>query len=95
MKLWEVDIVELLVPQVDVRLNLLPFGKHNGVDVICFEDKHPPFSAPVCNNSVFFFNETHEMSESNLHAFVNNLFDRDQILGDYRNMQDVPHYPLL
>ena len=31
MKSWEVDVAEPLLPQVDVRIDLLPFGEHSGV----------------------------------------------------------------
>ena len=45
-----IDVVDPLVPQVDVRFHLLSFGEQCGADVIGVEDKHPPISAPLRNN---------------------------------------------
>ena len=73
MKLLEVDVADLLMPQLDVRLNLLPFREHNGVDIIRFEDKHPPIAMPLPDDFAFFFDEAHEMCESDLHPLVDNL----------------------
>ena len=68
-------MAEPLVPHVDIRLDLLPFGKHSGADIIYLEDKHPLLLAPVHNNSTCFFDEAPEMSELDFHDLVDNLFD--------------------
>ena len=46
------------------------FCKYSGSDLICFEDKHPPFSAPLCDDLAFFFDEAPEVRESDLHPLV-------------------------
>ena len=47
LKPREVDAAEVLALEVDELFNCLAFGEHSGGDVIRFEDKHPPFSAPL------------------------------------------------
>ena len=49
-KLRKVDVADLLVPQVDIRFDLLSFHIHHGANIIDMEDKHPPFSAPTCDD---------------------------------------------
>ena len=75
LKLLEVDVADPLVPQVDVPLNLLSFCKHNTANIIRFEDKHPPVSAPLPNNLAFFLDEAPEMREPDLHPLVDDLPD--------------------
>ena len=72
-KPWEIYVAEPLVPQVDIGLDLLSFRKHCGAHIIGFEDKHPPFTAPLCDDFAFFFDELAEMCESNLHPMVDDL----------------------
>ena len=61
-------MVDLLMPQVDILLDLLSFGKHCGVDLICVEDEYPPFLAPLRDDLPFFFDEAFEVSEPDLHV---------------------------
>ena len=72
----EINVADPLVPHVDVRFDLLSFIKHSVADVIRLEDKHPPFSAPLHNDFAFFFYEAAVVSEPNLHALIDDLFDR-------------------
>ena len=72
--------------QVNVRFDFFSFGELRSTYVICFENKHPPFSAPLR------INEAPVMREPNLHSLVDDLTDRHQVLGD---RWDVPHYPFL
>ena len=46
----EVDMAEFLLPRVNIRLDLLPFGKHRGVNVVGLKDEHSPFMAPLVNH---------------------------------------------
>ena len=57
MKLPEVHVADPLMPQVDVRLDLLPFRKHNDAYMVGFEDNNPPFMASLCDYFVFLFYE--------------------------------------
>ena len=68
-----VDVANPLVPQVDVRLDLLPFRKHNGADIISVEDEHPPVSTPLRNYPALFLDETPEVRKPHLHSLVDDL----------------------
>ena len=80
-----------LMPQVDVRIELFPFWKHSSADVIHLEDKHRPIFVPSGNDSAFVLNEAVMVIKSDLHALVNYLSNRHQILGDHWHIQDIPH----
>ena len=41
-----VDVANPLVPQVDIRFDLLSFGKQGGADIVGVEDEHPPILVP-------------------------------------------------
>mgnify|MGYP006889380166 CR=1 FL=1 len=56
---------------------------------------NPPFMAPLRNDFSFFLNEASEVSKPNLHALVDNLTNRHQVLGDFWHMQDISHHPFL
>ena len=73
----------------------LPFGEHSCVDVIGLEDKHPPFSMPLCDDLAFLFDEALMISEANLHSMIDDMSDRHMFLGDRLDVQDVPHHPFL
>ena len=47
------------------------------------------------DDSALFFDETTTLVESNLHAFLNNLANQDQILRGSQNMQDIFNVGLL
>ena len=53
------------------------------------ENEHSALSSSTRDASALFFDETTSLVESNLHALFNNSADRDQILRDSRNMQDI------
>jgi hypothetical protein len=88
LKLPVVDVAYPLVPQVDIRLGFLSLREQSGVGAIAgtVEDEHPPISAPLRNNTAFFFDEGSEMRKPNLHPLVDNLSDRDQVLRNRRNV---------
>ena len=65
---------------------LVPFRKHCSSDFICFEDKHPPFTMPLCDDLPFFLDEAVEVHESDLHPLVNNLSNRHKVLRDFWDM---------
>ena len=52
-----IDVANPLVPQVDVRFDLLPFRKHSGADIISVEDEHPYVSTPLRNYPALFLDE--------------------------------------
>ena len=81
-----IDMAYPLVPQVDVRLDLLSFCKQSGADVIGVEDKHPPISAPLRNNFALILNEAPEVCKPHLHPLVDYLSDGHQVLRDCRNV---------
>ena len=91
----EVNMVEPLLPQVDIRLNLLPFGKHNSAYIDALEDEHPPFTTPLCDDFSLLFDEVVLESKSNMHSLVDYLSNRHQVLGYRRDMHDIPHNPFL
>ena len=59
------------------------------------ENKHLALSSSTRDDSAFFFDEAPFLVESNLHALLNHLADRDQILCDGGNMQDICNVCLL
>jgi hypothetical protein len=81
-----VDVAYPLVPQVDVRLDLLSFREQSGAKVIGVEDKHPPVSAPLRNDFALILNEAPEVRKPHLHPLVDNLTDGHQVLRDCRNV---------
>ena len=84
-----VDVVNPLMPQVDIRFNFLSFGKHCGVNIVCVKDEHPPFSSPLHDDFPFFLDEATKVGEPDLHPLVDALFGRNQILGDCWDVQGV------
>ena len=98
LKLLIVDVVDLLVPQVDVRFDVLSFCKHQGTNTICFEDKHPPMSvSPVSSHyqSTLVLDEVVVVIKSDLHALINNMSIGNQVLCNCQDMQHISHQPLL
>ena len=59
------------------------------------EDEHPALSSSARDDSAFFFDKAPFLVESNLHALLNHLADRDQILCDGGNMQYIFNVCLL
>ena len=59
------------------------------------ENEHPTLSSYAHEDLAFFCNEAPFLVESNLHALLNHLSDRDQILCDGGNMQDIFNVCLL
>ena len=86
LKLLEIDLADFLVPQVDIRLDHLPFREHSGTHIIPFEDKHPPISASLRNNFALILNEAPKVRKPHLHPLVDNLTDGHQVLRDCRNV---------
>jgi hypothetical protein len=84
----KVDVANLLVPQVDIRIGFLTLCEQSGVGAIVstVEDEHPPFFASSRNNPAFLLDEGSEVRKPNLHPLVDHLSDRDQVL---RNRQNV------
>ena len=95
LKLSEVDVANPLMPQVDVRLELVHFREHSGANIIGFEDEHSSIPVPFCNDSTFVLDEASMMSEPNLHTLIYDLTDRHQVLDHCWYMQNVPHDSLL
>ena len=81
-----VDMVDSLMPEVDVRFDLLSFSKQCGADVICIEDEHPPFLVPLRDDLAFFFDEAPEVGEPDLYPLIDDLSDRHQVLRDRRDV---------
>ena len=52
-----VDVAYSLMPQVDIRLDFLPFRENYGAYIVGVEDYHPPVSEPLRNNLAFFLDE--------------------------------------
>ena len=92
-----VDVIYPLVPQVDIRLGFLSLREQSGVGaIVCaVEDEHPPVFASSRNTPTFFLDEASEVRKPNLHPLVDDLFDRDQVLRDCRNVQHVHEFPFL
>ena len=63
LKPLEVDVADPLMPQVDIQFDFLSFGEHCSAYAISFEDEHPPFSSPLCDDLSFFFNEATKVGE--------------------------------
>ena len=59
------------------------------------ENEHSALSSSTRDDSILFFDETTALVELNLHAVLNNLAERDQILRDSWNMQDIFNVGLL
>ena len=83
------------MPQVDVGFDLLSLRKHRGTNIIGLEDKHPLVSAPTFDQLALFFNEAAMVIKSDLHALIENQYDRYQVLRNYWDMQHVPHQAFL
>ena len=79
------------MPQVDIPLELLPFGIHVRADVVGFEDEHPSFCPPIRNDMATIFDEAPTMVDLYLHSLIYNLSGPYQILGNRRYMQEVLH----
>ena len=91
----EIDVANSLVPQLNDRVTFRAFCKHGQFHLVRIENEHSALSSSARNESALFFNETTTLVESYLHALFNNLADRDQILHDGRNMQDILNVSLL
>ena len=70
-----VDMVDPLMPQIDMRFNFLTFGKQRGADFIRVEDEHPLFSMPFRNNLALFLDEAPKVGKSSVHSLVINMAD--------------------
>ena len=69
--------------------------EHCGPTVSGVEDKHPPVSTPLRNNSAFFLDEAPEVCKIDLHPLVDDLSDRYQVLRDCRSVLHVHEFPFL
>ena len=63
LKLSEVDVANPLMPQVDVRLELVHFREHSGANIIGFKDEHSSILASLRDDPTFLLNEASMMSE--------------------------------
>ena len=79
----EIDVANSLVPQLYVGIGFGAFCEHGRFHLVCIKNKH------AHDDSTLFFNEAPALVESDLHPLLNNLADRDQILRDGGNMQDI------
>ena len=59
------------------------------------KNEHSTLSLSTCDESALFFNVATALVELNLHALLNKLADRDQILRDGRNMPGILNVGLL
>ena len=84
-----------LVPQLYVGLGFRAFREHGGFHLLRIENEHPPLSSSAHDDSAFFFDEAAFLVESHLHPLLNHLADRDQILHDGGNMQNIFNVCLL
>ena len=82
----KINMADSLVPYVQVGLGFEALCEHGRFDLGRCEDKHTAFSATVSYDSVVFFDEAPLIVESYLHALLDYLPDRDQVLGDGGNM---------
>ena len=69
-------LVDPLMPQVDIRLDLLIFSEQSGADIIAVEGKHPPVSAPLRDDLAFFLDEAPKVRKPYMHPLGDNLSDR-------------------
>ena len=76
-----------LVPQLYVGVGFRVFCEHGGFHLVRVEDEHPALSSSTRDDSAFFFDEAPFLVESDLHALLNHLANRDQILRDSGYMQ--------
>ena len=75
LKLLEIDMVNSLVPQVQVGFDFEALCKHGRFDLGRCEDKHTAFSAAVSYDSVAFFDEAPLIIESYMHSLLDYLTD--------------------
>ena len=59
------------------------------------ENEHSALSLSASDELALFFYEATTLVKSNLHPFLNNLADKDQILRDGRYMQDILNVSLV
>ena len=79
-----------------VQIDFGTFCEHGRIHLdMRIENEHLALSSSASDESALFFDEATALVESNLHALFNNLADRDQILRDGRNMQDILNEGLL
>ena len=76
LKLLIVNVVDLLVPQVDVGFDLLSFCKHCDTNFICLEDKHPPISTSTRDQPTLVLDEETEVIKPYMHALIDDLSDK-------------------
>ena len=91
----EIDVANLLVPQLYVRIGFGSFCKHGRFHLVQIENEHSTPASSASDESALFFDEATVLVESNLHALFNNLADRDQIIRDGRDMQNILNVSLL
>ena len=91
----EIDVANSLVPQLNVGLGIRAFCEHGRLHVVRIEDDHPALSSFLRDDSALFFDEAPVLVESYLHPLLNHLAERDQILLDDGNMQDIFNVGLL
>ena len=78
-----------LVPQLDVHLGFETFGILGRFHLVRIEDEHSTFSLSPNYESTIFFYKASFVVETNLHALLKDLADRDQCFSYCRYMQDV------
>ena len=86
---WRFDVVDSLVPQLNIRLNLETFGIHGRFYLIQIENKYLAFSPSFGNEFAILFYKAASIVEIDLHALLHDLADWDQILRYRRNVQDI------
>ena len=95
LELIEIDVANLLVPQIYVLIGFGAFCEHDRFYLVRNENENSALSSSARDNSALFFYKATALVESYLHALFNHLVDRDQILRDDQNMQDILNVGLL
>ena len=73
----EVYVADSLVPQLDVCLDFETFGVHGRFYLVRIEDEHAAFSPPLSYDSTIFCYKASSVVETDLHALLHDLADRD------------------
>ena len=86
LELLEVDMVDSFMSKLYVSMSFSAFCKHGLFPLVRMKNEHLALFSSVSDESAFFRDETTSLVESNLHALLHNLVDKDQILCDGQYM---------
>ena len=82
-------MADSLVLQLDVCLGFETFGVHGRFYLVRVEDEKETVSPSLGYDSAVFLNEASVVVETDLHALLHNLADRDKIICYCGHVQDI------